>query len=1098
MRRSFSRNLTCIGLGIGICLLIVFSSLQFQIAPSTAQSQLANNLPPVEISQGWQYYWGDLPVDESDALVSTPQEIERLDWQPFEMPNKLKKPGKEKFVWLRVPLPTGQWQSPSLYLKAIPHLVAAYLDNKLIYKNVSHNLSIRDDVNFNDYQLPLIFLPPDFPGKILLFRVDASSTASVNIGLFERVMVGSQAALIKSMLAQEIDSLVGILVTGLGLISIFLGFKRQNKKNYFAFSSLVISVGVHQALDADFVVLFLGHAFCDYLVSISFYLIPISAYLFFEQMFGAGYKSIIRRLWQIQLVYLVIVITLVSIQIISWDQALYPALLTFLPSDLILLATAFNLSKNGNRDIRLFAGGFILMNLAASHDAFNYLFASPLVWYRELYPPGSFIFILILLFILERRFTETRILEAQNSSLQRMDKLKDDFLANTSHELRTPLNGIIGIAESLIDGATGQLSQATVNNLSLIVGSGRRLNQLVNDILDFSKLRHHNISLQIKPVGMREVTNVVLTLAQPLIGHKNLQLVNSIAPDTPLVAADENRVQQILYNLVGNGIKFTEAGVVEVSAQQVTVHGELLPQLAITVTDTGIGIANEQLGRIFESFEQADGSISRDYGGTGLGLAVTRQLVQLHGGEIEVESKLGKGSKFTFTLPLSPEKRGETEIEEDAKPETMILTAEPSLVDSNQQLTTNNQQPITNQFHILIVDDEPVNRQVLVNHLSLHDYGITQAVNGQEAIALIADGLQPDLVLLDVMMPKMTGYEVCQVLREQFPATELPIVLLTAKNQVSDLVAGFSAGANDYLTKPVSKNELLARMRIHIQLAKINLAYSRFVPHEFLQFMDRESIVDVQLGDQVQQEMTVLFSDIRSFTTLSESMSPKENFDFLNQYLKRVGPVIRNHQGFIDKYIGDAVMALFPQTPDDAIQAAIEMQKQVSLFNIERQQQGFPNIAIGVGLHTGSLMVGTIGEEQRMESTVIADAVNLASRLEGLTKVYGAGILVSEQTLSKLQEPEKYSHRFLGRVKVKGKTVAVAVFEIYEGDDDELKEFKRQTRKEFERGVELFEQEEFAEAQLLFEALWQQNEQDQPAKLYIERSQQYSISNKFE
>ncbi|NEP59111.1 MAG: response regulator [Symploca sp. SIO2G7] len=1088
MRRSFRRNCAYIGLGIGICLLIVFSSLQFQIAPSLAQSQLTHNLPPLEISQGWQYHWGDLPLDKSGAPIVTPQEIERLDWQPFEIPSKLKKPGKEKFVWLRVPLPAGQWQSPSLYLKAIPNLVTAYLDYKPIYQHFSLDSSNRADWNFNDHQLPLVFLPPEFPGKILLFRVDASSTTSIDIGLFERVMVGSQTALIKRMLFQEIDSLVGVLVTGLGLISIFLGFKRQNKKVYFAFSSLVISVGLHQALDADFVALLLGRTFCDVVVHTSFYMTPISAYIFFEQMFGAGYRSIIRRLWQIQLIYIVIAITLVFTQTISWDEALYPALLLFLPSDLILLVTAFNISKNGNRDIRLFAIGFIIMSLAGFHDDFNYLFAAPLYWYRELYPPGSFIFILILLFILERRFTETRILEAQNSSLQRMDKLKDEFLANTSHELRTPLNGIIGIAESLIDGATGQLSQPTVDNLSLIVGSGRRLNQLVNDILDFSKLRHHNISLQIKPVGMREVTNVVLTLAQPLIEHKNLQLVNSIAANMPLVAADENRVQQILYNLVGNGIKFTETGVVEVSAQQVTVNSELLPKLAITVADTGIGIAEEQLGLIFESFEQADGSISREYGGTGLGLAVTRQLVQLHGGEIQVESELGKGSNFTFTLPLSQEKRREAEIEKSTEQEKIILTAEPNLVANDQQLTTNNQQLIAKQFNILIVDDEPVNRQVLVNHLSLHNYGITQAVNGQEALALIENGLQPDLVLLDVMMPKMTGYEVCQALRKQFLATELPIVLLTAKNQVSDLVAGFSAGANDYLTKPVSKNELLARMRIHIQLAKINLAYSRFVPHEFLKFMDRESIVDVQLGDQVQQEMTVLFSDIRSFTTLSESMSPKENFNFLNQYLKRVGPVIRNHQGFIDKYIGDAVMALFPQTADDAIQAAIEMQKQVYLFNLERQQQGFPAIAIGVGLHTGSLMVGTIGEEQRMESTVIADAVNLASRLEGLTKVYGAGILVSEQTLFRLQEPEKYSHRFLGKVKVKGKTVPVAVFEIYEGDAEELKEFKRQTRDKFERGVELFEQEEFAKAQSVFEALWQQNKQDQPAKLYIERS----------
>ena len=148
-------------------------------------------------------------------------------------------------------------------------------------------------------------------------------------------------------------------------------------------------------------------------------------------------------------------------------------------------------------------------------------------------------------------------LEHQNAQLQRLDKLKDEFLANTSHELRTPLNGIIGLTESLIDGATGQLPESTISNLEIIASSGRRLSNLINDILDFSKLRHKNIELQIKPVGIREIVDIVVTLSQPLIGTKNLQLINSVTPDIPLVDADENRVQQILYNLIGNAIKFT-------------------------------------------------------------------------------------------------------------------------------------------------------------------------------------------------------------------------------------------------------------------------------------------------------------------------------------------------------------------------------------------------------------------------------------------------------------------------------------------------------------------------------------------------------------
>ncbi|HEY9600750.1 MAG TPA: cache domain-containing protein, partial [Allocoleopsis sp.] len=223
-------------------------------------------------------------------------------------------------------------------------------------------------------------------------------------------------------------------------------------------------------------------------------------------------------------------------------------------------------------------------------------------------------------------------LEAKNADLQRLDQLKDEFLANTSHELRTPLNGIIGIAESLMDGVTGSLPDETRYNLSLVVSSGRRLANLVNDILDFSKLRNETLELQIKPVEMRAIASVVLTLSRPLIGQKDLQLINRISPDLPRVNADENRVQQILHNLVGNAIKFTDSGTVEISAEIVDgeeSRGDFREEysssfsrsqmLAISVSDTGIGIPDDKLDRVFESFEQADGTIARQYGGTGLG-----------------------------------------------------------------------------------------------------------------------------------------------------------------------------------------------------------------------------------------------------------------------------------------------------------------------------------------------------------------------------------------------------------------------------------------------------------------------------------------------
>lgn len=695
-------------------------------------------------------------------------------------------------------------------------------------------------------------------------------------------------------------------------------------------------------------------------------------------------------------------------------------------------------------------------------------------------------------------------LEKKNAELEQLNKLKDEFLANTSHELRTPLNGIIGIGESLIDGVTGTLPDQTIYNLNLVVSSARRLSNLVNDILDFSKLRHKNIDLQIKPVGIREITDVVLTLSQTLIGQKDLKLINHLTVDLPMVDADENRLQQILYNLIGNGIKFTDAGTVEISAELLpNTEPDAPQQLAITISDTGIGISEDKFERIFESFEQGDGSSARVYGGTGLGLAVSKQLVELHGGKILVKSTVGVGSEFTFTLPVSQASylRNST-LKMPTEDLISVHNKHSDKITNNQALTKEFTKPILTlkaalveknegEFKVLIVDDEPINLQVLVNNLSLENYSITQANDGLEALELIENGFRPDLILLDVMMPRMTGYEVSQKLREKFLASELPIVMLTAKNQTSDLIEGFSSGANDYVSKPFAKNELLARIKTHLRLAKINEAYGRFVPHEFLKFLGHESIIDVKLGDHTQREMSILFADIRSFTTLSEGMSPQENFNFINEYLNRVSPVIRAHNGFIDKYIGDAIMALFYHSTDDALLGAIAMQKQVSLFNQEREKDGQKSISIGIGLHTGTLMLGTIGETRRMESTVISDAVNLASRLEGLTKVYGAGILISHQVLCCLDYLEEHNLRFLDRVMVKGKKTAVAIFEVYDGDIPEQKQFKMQTKQRFEVAVFLYYQQQFEEAKKIFQEILQVNSIDKAAMLYIKRCQKY-------
>jgi two-component system sensor histidine kinase ChiS len=673
-----------------------------------------------------------------------------------------------------------------------------------------------------------------------------------------------------------------------------------------------------------------------------------------------------------------------------------------------------------------------------------------------------------------------KALEDQNTELQRLDKLKNEFLANTSHELRTPLNGIIGIADSLIDGATGPLPEKTRANLVMIVVSGRRLANLVNNILDFSKLRHKNIDLQCKSVGMREIVEVVFMLSKPLLGKKDLKFVNTISHDLPPVYADENRLQQILHNIISNAIKFTESGRIEISTEIQTNF------IATSIFDTGIGISEDKLDTIFESFEQGDGSTARVYGGTGLGLAVTKKLVELHGGEITIASEINVGSRFTFTLPIAKETlEKETALEEQSslRRESLIIEKLSPEINRDNQI----EHPKKGAFKIFIVDDEIVNLQVLINHLTLQNYAVTRATSGIEALAKIETGYKPDLILLDVMMPKMTGYEVCRKLRERFPLNELPILMLTAKNQTSDLVEGLESGANDYLAKPISKNELIARLKMHLELSKLNMAYNRFVPRQFLQFLNKESIVDVQLGDQVEKDMSILFSDIRSFTTLSENMTPEENFKFINTYLSCMEPVIIEYNGFIDKYIGDAVMALFSGHADDAVKAGINMLLKLQEYNEYRQKTNDIPIRIGIGINAGSLMLGTVGGHKRMDGTVISDAVNLASRIEGLTKNYGVSLLISHQTLSRLEEPTDYAIRMIDKVKVKGKSELVTVYEVFDADSPECKAGKLATAETFAEALSCYELKEYTKAAQLFDKCLNENPLDTVAESYLKR-----------
>ncbi len=263
------------------------------------------------------------------------------------------------------------------------------------------------------------------------------------------------------------------------------------------------------------------------------------------------------------------------------------------------------------------------------------------------------------------------------------------------------------------------------------------------------------------------------------------------------------------------------------------------------------------------------------------------------------------------------------------------------------------------------------------------------------------------------------------------------------------------------------------------------------VPREFLELLGKENILDLRLGDNVEKNMTVLFSDIRDFTSLSEEMTPQENFSFINGYLSNMEPVLFNHHGFVDKYIGDAIMALFPKSADDALRAAIAMLEQLRKYNASAERVGEKPVRIGIGLNTGLMMVGTVGGSRRMETTVIGDAVNLASRLESMTKTYGVELLISEHSYYGLKRPTDHDIRFVDRVRVKGKDQPQSVYEVFDADPQPIRAAKKQSKRIFEEALACYHYRDIVNAQKLLQQCLEICPDDIPAQVYIARCQRF-------
>ena len=384
--------------------------------------------------------------------------------------------------------------------------------------------------------------------------------------------------------------------------------------------------------------------------------------------------------------------------------------------------------------------------------------------------------------------SQERRLRDQNDALLRAGRLKDEFLSGMSHELRTPLNAVIGMSESLKEGTYGDLSDDQAGAVSLIESSGQHLLSLINDILDLSRIEADKFDLEIADTDVHAVCRAAMGLVRSVALKKRIALQLSVDPEAEIVRADQRRLKQVLVNLLSNAVKFTHDG----GSVRLTVTAEAAAgRLVFAVADTGIGIAAEDLPRLFQPFSQLDSALNRRHTGTGLGLALSKRMAELHGGFVDVVSTPGVGSTFSVMLPWTPE------------------PAEAVAPPAHEPVPVPRSGAVAGSRRLLLVDDNPGNQRVLADFLRARGFDVEQATSAAEGLDA-ARARRPVLVLMDVQMPTVDGLAATRLMRQDPELRTLPIVALTSLAMKGDRERCLEAGMDDYLSKPVKLTELLA------------------------------------------------------------------------------------------------------------------------------------------------------------------------------------------------------------------------------------------------------------------------------------------------
>jgi two-component system sensor histidine kinase ChiS len=873
-------------------LLIGLPLLSLSAQERAPVQELPEELGLLSTAGPWDFVYGDWTLRDFDQIVTMP-----YIWNYEEDQSE-----KGIATYSKTFLLSREPEEMGIY---VPTALGSYVMMVDDVRVARHGVLADGPASEADYQPESYYFRPDDQQFTVTFFV--SNYHDHKAGFQDEILIGDAKSVHRfhsSRLAWD-SWFIGALFM-LGAFELVMFLRRRKNLSSLYLSSMALAMVFRSGFTGQRVLYYLFTALSqELLVRLEFMVVPLMTIpflLFLLDYYCSKRMKLVKRVFIVHSILWAIATIVMPYYYTGLFSPVYeiPMLLVFVLY-LISMIRPIREKKSGAKTI--FIGLAAVIIIALNDVLYEHEFIST----GYFMPLGLVLFIIIQSVRLGKESAEAfQSLEDYNANLLALEKLRSQIFANVSHELRTPLHGILGLTESLLEEELGEMSPNQHSQLELIYSSGRRLETIVANLFDFSRLREGNLPIKPDWLHIGPILEALAYQTKHAMKAKNLSFRKEYSETLPEVWIDGPRTGQILFNLMDNAIKYTDKGGITLGVI------EKKNQLEIYIQDTGVGIDQGKIPYLLETFSQDQDSDTRLHGGVGLGLALAKEIATGQQSELDIQSKPGDGTRVSLLVKKNNGKMIKPKSEFSQVPGSYVALAgaKAQYQESQGHQTTEAKQdpkrpapehqikPLT----ILAVDDEPLNLKVLGHFLTKMGHHQINANSGPDALALLEEH-KFDLVFLDIMMPGMSGYEVLQNLREKLGPMELPVIMVTAKNQSEDLVKAFALGANDYITKPFNRLELQSRMQYHTENSQDLKILKRFVPQQVEVVLPFRNFRDLHSGQfaTVDGLLGVVLLD-------NATVDPQSLLMNVSSTLKTFLNFLQSHQGFLCEWETDRII----------------------------------------------------------------------------------------------------------------------------------------------------------------------------------------------